>query len=324
MNNLKLSAASKINVIIVTLLMSVVLIVLYSSNVSAGVETSFLYNLSDFSGPIPINMAHFSVDRQRNEIYVVDFAERIIRVFNEAGMEIYQFGEDNDLGTILDVAVKEDGNLLVLTGGRLQSLIIICDFRGKPVANLELKDLPPDFSGFIPHRIIYRRGLLYLLDTNSMRIIVADSEGQVQNGYDPLSLMGIAEEKRGATEIAGFNVDREGNMLFTVPVLFRAFKLTLEGKLEGFGTPGSAPGKFNNAAGIVADDRGYYYVADRLKSAILVFDKNFGFVKEFGYRGSRPENLIGPMRLAMDAKGRLYVSQLANRGVSVFNITYTQ
>jgi hypothetical protein len=190
MNNLKLSAASKINVIIVTLLMSVVLIVLYSSNVSAGVETSFLYNLSDFSGPIPINMAHFSVDRQRNEIYVVDFAERIIRVFNEAGMEIYQFGEDNDLGTILDVAVKEDGNLLVLTGGRLQSLIIICDFRGKPVANLELKDLPPDFSGFIPHRIIYRRGLLYLLDTNSMRIIVADSEGQVQNGYEASTLTG--------------------------------------------------------------------------------------------------------------------------------------
>jgi DNA-binding beta-propeller fold protein YncE len=72
----------------------------------------------------------------------------------------------------------------------------------------------------------------------------------------------------------------------------------------------------------VADDRGYFYVADRLKSAVLIFDRNFKFVREFGYRGSKPHNLTGPWNLGLDADNRLYVSQLASRGVSVFKITY--
>jgi hypothetical protein len=63
-------------------------------------------------------------------------------------------------------------------------------------------------------------------------------------------------------------------------------------------------------------------VSDRLKSAVLIFDKNFKFVKEFGYRGRKPHNLISPRDLSLDAKGRLYVSQLSSRGVSVFKITY--
>ena len=63
-------------------------------------------------------------------------------------------------------------------------------------------------------------------------------------------------------------------------------------------------------------------MADRLKSAVLIFDRDFQFQLEFGYRGIRPENLIGPRNLALDAKGRLYVSQLGGRGISVFKITH--
>lgn len=322
-NKSKFLIAIQKNVFISILTFSVVLFLSYSSCVLAGIETSFAYYLSDFNGPIPINTANFSVDEQRKEIYVVDHGEGVVRVFNRSGMEVYQFGEDDDLGEVFSIAVREDGNMFVLTRGSRQPSLILCDFRGKPMSTLALKNLPPDFSGFIPYRMVYRRGLLYLLDLSSMKIVVADSDGGFQKGYDPIALMGIAEEKRGATEIAGFNVDRKGNILFTVPVLFRAYRLTPEGKLIGFGTPGSAPGKFNIAAGIVSDDHGYYYVADRLKSAIIVFDKNFKFVTEFGFRGSRPGNLIAPRNLALDVQGRLYVSQLANRGISVFNITYT-
>jgi DNA-binding beta-propeller fold protein YncE len=322
-NNLKLSAIARLKPSAVILFVGIALILVYSSNAPAGIETSFAYYLSDFDGAIPINTANFSVDEQRKEIYVVDHGQGVVRVFNRSGMEVYQFGEDGELGEVFDIAVREDGNMFVLTKGSPQPSLVLCDFRGKPLSTLALKNLPPDFSGFTPYRMVYRRGLLYLLDLSSMRIVVADSDGRFQKGYDAIALMGVAEEKRGATEIAGFNVDREGNILFTVPVLFRAYRLTPEGKLTGFGTPGSAPGKFNIAAGIVSDNHGYYYVADRLKSAIIVFDKNFDFVTEFGFRGPRPGNLIAPKNLALDVQGRLYVSQLANRGISVFNITHT-
>jgi hypothetical protein len=76
--------------------------------------------------------------------------------------------------------------------------------------------------------------------------------------------------------------------------------------------------------GIVADERGNYYVADRLRCVVLIFDKDFRFQKEFGYRGANPENLIGPRNLVLDTGGRLYVSQLRSRGVSVFKINYHQ
>ena len=121
-------------------------------------------------------------------------------------------------------------------------------------------------------------------------------------------------------ELNGFTVDGQGNMFFTVPVLFSAFRLSPEGELREFGRSGSGPGKFGVVAGIAVDELGYIYVADRLRSVVLVFDPSFGFQTEFGYRGDRPSSLMVPDDLAIDRKGNVYVGQAANRGVSVFRV----
>lgn len=295
---------------------------LSSNNLMAGVEASFLYRLSNFSGPVPYNWANISVDQERNEIYVLDPGAGDITVFNAQGMEFYRFAEDGSLRTATDLALDKDGNILVLSSVRSNVVIIKCNFRGEPIGQVALKNFPPDFSDFLPVRMIYRQGLLYLLDSNSLKIAVTDANGVFQNGYDLGSLAGIEGFKRDLTDIDGFSVDSEGNMLFTIPVKFAAFALSPDGEIIKFGTPGGSPGKFNNVGGIVADDRGYYYVADKLKSAILVFDKDFRFQLEFGYRGFRPENLTSPRNLALDSQGRLYVSEIGNKGISVFQITY--
>ena len=288
------------------------------------VDTVFLYTLSNFNSPIPSSFAKIHVDDQKNEIYVLYAREKDIRIFNETGMEIYRFGDDGSLGAVVDVAVKKDGTIMVLSNRGLKSAIILCNYRGEPLSELALKNLPPDFLNFVPDRMAYREGRLYLLDSSGMRIAVTDANGFFENGYDIAALLEIEEKKRGDTEIGGFSVDREGNMLFTIPVLFLAYTLSPDGKFKGFGVPGGAPGKFNLVGGIVADDRGNYYVADRLKCAVLIFDKNFRFLKEFGYRGPRPENLFGPNNLVLDTQGRLYVSQSRNRGISVFKINFPQ
>jgi hypothetical protein len=293
-----------------------------STHATAGVETSFLYNLSNFNGPVPSNWANISVDEARSEIYVVDPRERDIRIFNDHGMEIYRFGDDGSLGTVVDVAVKKDGGILVLSKRQSKSVIILCNFRGEPLSELELKNLPAEFSSFSPDHMAWRQGRFYLLDSISMRIAVADANALFRKGYDLAALLDVAEDKRIETEIGGFSVDRQGNMLFTVPVLFAAYRLSPDGNIAGFGRSGSAPGRFGIIGGIVADGRGNYYVADRLKCVVLIFDKDFKFQTEFGYRGLSPENLIGPRYLGLDTKGRLYVSQLKSRGVSVFKINY--
>jgi DNA-binding beta-propeller fold protein YncE len=320
-NRAELLILSRLKFFAATFLFGIMYLGAISTNVNAGVETSFLYHLSHFGGPIIYNWASISVDAERNEIYVVDTREANITVFNDQGMEVYHFGDDGSLGAAVDAALDKDGNILVLSKNRSNATIIKCNFRGEPIAQLELKNFPPDFSPFSPNRIIYRQELLYLLDSSGLRVAVTDANGLFQNGYDLGTLVGIEENKRDGTDIDGFSVDSEGNMLFTIPVKFAAFVLSPDGKFIQFGRPGGAPGKFNNVGGIVADDQGYYYVADKLKSAILIFDKDFKFQLEFGYRGSRPGNLNAPRNLALDSQGRLYVSQLG-KGISVFQITY--
>jgi hypothetical protein len=170
--------------------------------------------------------------------------------------------------------------------------------------------------------MFYRDGNFFLVGTNGMRAIVADKQGVFQKGYDFAQILEIPEKDRPDTEITGFSLDRNGNMLFTVTVLFKAYVVSPDGKVEGaFGKAGSAPGMFGVVGGIVVDDNGNYLVVERLRSVVMVFNKEFRFLHEFGYRGDKPGNLIRPSELAVGNSGKLYVTQSRNRGVAVFSVT---
>ncbi len=293
-----------------------------------GASVSYLYNLSNFSGQIPYQLGILFADKKHNEIYVIDRRGRDITVFNDKGMEIYRFGDEDDLGSVLDGSVDPDGNILLLQYRRVSQnvfkyLILKCDFRGRPISDIEFTDFPPEFSAFAPDRLVLRDNRIYLAQLGAMQVAVIDENGRFLKGYDILPMLELSEkEKKGVlTGMFGFCVDRGGNLLFTVPGLFRAFRLSPDEKITAFGMPGSGPGKFGIASGITTDERGYIYVSDRLRCVVLVFGNSLQFQMEFGYRGYGKGNLIVPGSLAVDAEGRLYVSQAANRGVSVFRIT---
>lgn len=286
----------------------------------AAVKASFLYSLSDFTGLIPYNWARVSVDEERNEVYVL--YQNLMRIFNEAGMEIYRFGDDLDLGRVIDMAIEPSGNILLLayseeSGGE----IIRCNYRGDPKSTFWLSNLPDPFK-FWPDRMIYRQGNLYFISSMAMKIVITDAQGFFKKGYDLIPLLEREEKERGNMEVHGFTVDREGNILFTVPTLFRACILSPEGKIEWFGRPGSTPGKFNIVGGITKDSKGNYLVVDKLKCAVMIFDNNFNFITQFGYRGLKPDNLIIPNDIAIDNNDRIYVTQTRKRGISVFKLNY--
>jgi hypothetical protein len=77
---------------------------------------------------------------------------------------------------------------------------------------------------------------------------------------------------------------------------------------------------FGNVSGIAKDDKGNYLVVERFRSVVMVFDKEFRFLKEFGYRGSKPENLARPNDVAVGNAGKIFVTQVRDRGVSVFHL----
>jgi hypothetical protein len=289
------------------------------------VRSTFLYNLANFYGKVPYSEVRIRVDRTRNEVYVVE--RGIVRVFNETGMEFFWFGDNPDLEAIYDLAVDEKGDLFLLSFNFTNPLdpkyfLIRCNYRGDAREKITVTGLPPESSPFFPNYIFYRDGNFLFFDSAGMKVVVTDRNGVFRKGYDLADILEIPEKDRPNTEIFGFNLDSEGNMLFTVAVLFKAFVVSPDGKVTGaFGKAGSAPGLFGIVSGIAKDDRGNYLVVERLRSVVMVFDKEYRFLHEFGYRGDKPDNLIRPNEVAVGNSGKLFVTQVRNRGVSVFSVT---
>jgi hypothetical protein len=75
-------------------------------------------------------------------------------------------------------------------------------------------------------------------------------------------------------------------------------------------------------AGIAADSKGNYLIADKLKSAVMVYDNKFNFLTQFGYRILKPGGLIVPDDIVIDKQDRIFVTQAQKRGVSVFRLVY--
>ena len=306
---------------------AIVSLVLISTTAKAQpVKGTFLYNLSNFTGTISFSWPRVFIDQERNEIYVV--YQNYIRVFNETGMEVYRLGDELDLGSIVDLTLDRDGNILLLstkwsqTTDKINYEITRCNYRGEPVSKIEMKNLPAQYSKFSPERMIYREGDLYLASLTTMVVVVTDSNGVFKEVYDILPMLELEEKEKQDAMMDGFSIDKEGNFLFTIPPLFRAYKISPDRKVAYFGKSGSTPGRFNIVAGIASDTKGNILVVDKLKCAVMVYDKNFNFLNQFSSRGWKPGFLIAPEDVVIDSQSRVYVTQAGNKGISVFRVTY--
>ncbi len=280
----------------------------------AQVQPKYLYTLANFEGRLPYDWARIHVDQERDETYVI--YQNLIRIFGPSGMEVFSFGDDLDLGRIVDAVVDGQGDIILLSHVDGRPLVTRCDFRGVPIGPVDIVGLPAEVP-FEPNRVVHRNGLLYFV-SGGLRVVVTDSSGGVREHIDLLPLLELDEKQRSDVELIGFAVDADGNIWFTVPVHFKVYRLAADRALTSFGRAGAAPGRFGIVAGVVTDSRGHVLVADKLRCVILVFDRDLNFLTEFGYRGSQPENLIVPDDLAIDTQDRVYVTQGRRRGVSVF------
>lgn len=309
------------------ILIAIAFLVLSSATAKAQpVKGTYLYNLSNFTEAISFSWPRVFIDQERNEVYVI--YQNLIRIFGETGIEVYSFGDDLDIGSIVDITLDRDGNILLLSNKWLESPnrinyeITLCNYRGEPKSKIEIKNLPSKYSKFFPDRMIYREGDFYFASLSSMVVVVTDVNGTFKEVYDILPLLELEEKTKQDAMMESLSIDKDGNFLFTIPPLFRAYKITHDRKVSYFGKSGSLPGRFNIVAGITSDDRGNILVIDKLKCAVMVYDKNFNFLNQFGSRGWKPGFLIAPEDIVIDKQGRVYITQAGNKGISVFKITY--
>ena len=279
-------------------------------------EAVYQYSLSTNFGPLPFSGVGLAYDPQHKELYVT--GDGPVRIFNDSGMEVYSFADAGEMGAVRSVAALDDGSLLVFGSRDGRSALLRCSFRGEIQAEIVPRNVPPALANVEWGVLRYAGRKFYLASLPEMRVLVLDDTGEYVASYDIAEKL-KEEEKRAQLGIRGFNVDSDGNILFTIQPLFRAYVMSPDGEVRGFGTKGSAPGKFNVVGGIARDAAGNYYVVDILKSAVLVFDPQLEWIKEFGYRGRHPGSLSAPDEIVA-AEGKVFVSNRGRRGVSVFKV----
>jgi sugar lactone lactonase YvrE len=132
----------------------------------------------------------------------------------------------------------------------------------------------------------------------------------------------------------GIDVDRGGNVWVTDDGLnapgakgHQVFKFSPEGKvllrLGKAGLAGNGPDTFNRPSDVLVAPNGDVFVADGHGGAsnarIVKFNADGKFIRAWGQKGSGPGEFDTPHSLAMDSQGRLFVADLRNFRVQIFD-----
>ncbi len=283
-------------------------------------KAEFIYKLSDFAGAKPFNASLLKADPNKGEVYAINGDS--ISVFNASGMEIFRIESDSSIGSISDVVVTSDQKLVLLASksGRVQ--LLLRNYRGEQLGEINLTGLPPELKNFNPSRIYDRDKQFYLVSMNSMQLVITDEQGSFIRAIDLGAAIGLNEKERGDSGIGGFALDKGGGFVFTLSALGKLYTLDADGKnARIFGRRGSRPGQFSVPVGVAVDLDGNYLVVDKLRCVVMVFDHKFVFIKEFAKRGLGPGDLIAPDDIVVDSANRAYISNLRKRGVVVYQLS---
>ena len=239
-----------------------------------------------------------------------------------------------------------------MTRNRLLSALALILISGGWLAGQA--DVPPVNSAPNPYRTVGAWGRLppgrawgaasaVHVDRDGRSIWVAERCGGNDCASSPLAP--ILKFDAGGTVVASFgaglfhvphglDVDRDGNVWATSDGAdapgargHQVFKFSPDGKLlltiGKAGVPGSGPGEFNRPSDVLVAPDGSVFVADGHGGAsnarIVKFTGEGKFIKAWGRKGSAPGEFDTPHSLAMDSQGRVFVADLRNFRVQIFD-----
>ncbi len=175
-------------------------------------------------------------------------------------------------------------------------------------------------------------GRIYVADTQNNRVVVFDRDGRYRYEFGGF---GVAKPSEGATATwkpgrlnypTGIATDPANGDVYVADFYNDSISVfDAEGKfLRRFPDPTKVVGRGGSGAqgkGIAVTaltvEDGKVYATDTYQ--ILVFDTSGNLIRQFGMPGSNPGQLDHPNGIAVDFKGRIYVSDSNHNRVTAFS-----
>ncbi len=262
--------------------------------------TNFLgVTLDDRVRPM-MHAADIAVSPDGQLIYVSDFAQGIIHVFDLAAQEVRYIAEASPMANPFGLTLDSSGKLYVVEQGARQ--VRVMSPEGEMLQVIKDKRLirPSDVA----------------VDEVRGRIYVADPARQ--NSPDHYVRV----------------FDLEGNYLTDVGLgrgtgpgylLFPTYLFDAEGEfLRVIGERGDGYGQFDKPKGTALDSLGNLYVTDSSWSNVQIFNPEGDVLLYFGGRGAYPGLLANPTGIAIASEtDTIFVADYLNRRVVVYQLVNT-
>jgi DNA-binding beta-propeller fold protein YncE len=266
------------------------------------------------------NPMGIAVSPDGNRIYVADTeGERVVRVFDAAGNPVAVAQPPETTGTehvpvwiAIDPLTEE-----VYVADRPTGEIYIYDRDGAYQRTLTLAK---PINGWQPVGIAFdKEGLLYVGDVGGgayPRVLVIDRSANVTRTLGETSKMSFPN---------GIAVDKDGNVYVADSNNGRLLVFDLAGTIRAQVGRGTGQGNLGLPRGVAVDGNGRVHVGDATGQGVFVFraptgeDRRLDFIGFFGGEGVADGKFEYPNGVAVDGRGRVYVSDTVNDRIQVWS-----
>ncbi len=262
-----------------------------------------------------------TADLVTGEVFVSDARTDRIVIFDADGVFRHQIPGGTAFSAPRDVAVDADGRLIVLANRERRSAIVELDFDGRFLREIELSGLPEDAAPPNPVSLALSPAgdRLYVLDAANLRLwIAARATGAVVASAD---LGRGAETERERRDRFLGRVDVYGDrVMVAVPSEGQVWVFDLDGERRGWvGARGTSRCELAAPNAAAVDAAGTVVILDQQKMMMETWEAsgNRCTGEHYGI-GNAPGYLYFPSDLALDAAGRVYVTQGFEGRVQVY------
>ena len=253
-----------------------------------------------------------AVDPERGEVWVADSGNGLIGIFSREGAELYAFASKEYLREPVRIVIAPGGNVAVIEGDRAH--VRVFNYRGNYKNDLDLTALgPKPIVGAIAYD---SAGNLYIGENRTCQVFVFAANGKLRRQFG----------SRGTDDgqfqsIADLAVAPDGTIYVLDQQAIAVQEFDNQGNfIRGWGRHEMGAQNFSLPSGLAL--RGdYVYVTDELRHQVKVFTTGGKFLTQFGGIGAEAGQLSFPTDLAVDADGRIYVTERSTSRVQVFEIS---